>query len=114
MGNSPYRKMWIYGIRKLILFLFLKKRKSENENPVVAFVHQQVERDSASGSVPVPVAAAQPAAVVSVGHASPSCGSRGEAEDRAGPPRRFSPHAFRSPCASAESCDHCADSQCLC
>ena len=71
MGNSPYRKMWIYGIRKLMLFLFQKKRKSENENPVVAFVHQQVERDSASGSVRVPVAAAQPAAVVAVEPVTP-------------------------------------------
>ena len=63
--------MWIYGIRKLMLFLFQKKRKSENENPVVAFVHQQVERDSASGSVRVPVAAAQSAAVVAVEPVTP-------------------------------------------
>ena len=54
-----------------MLFLFQKKRKSENENPVIAFVHQQVERDSASGSVRVPVAAAQPAAVVAVDPVTP-------------------------------------------
>ena len=63
--------MWIYGIRKLMLFLFQKKRKSENENPVIAFVHQQVERDSATGSVRVPVAAAQSAAVVAVDPVTP-------------------------------------------
>ena len=89
MRNSPYRKMWIYGIRKLMLFLFQKKRKSENENPVVAFVHQQVERDSASGSVRVPVAAAQPAAVVAVEPVTPVrvADPVDQAEDRADSPR---------------------------